>query len=340
MIRIVAVLLVVVATVVAWPAAGAPVPAEADVAATVDTSPGAALSGALSVHETDLETEVEARSLDAALMEANRSRDPSRARASILADRQEALRERLTTLEQQQEALLAARANDEIGDRAFQVRAVALRAEVRATQRLLTRNQAAAGALPADVRREYGLTAASYRALQDRSANVTADEVPTSSLVPTRVSAGYLQTMTWAGDWNDSTTWQMAWNRSTVSSEQLRRIDLAGDRHDALRSNRSALEQYDDGDDQAVQEALACAREEIDRAAAAIADAQAAADRGDGTAVQHHLDEARSHLRRAADCLVQGWEAATDDGSGSSTQTRESSWNDGDTWTYNSSTSS
>lgn len=331
MIRIAAVLVLVVATVAAWPAAGA-VARPAD-ASAVEDSPGAALSGAIAVHGTDLDSEVEARALEVALERANRSASPNRSRASVLAARLEVARERVGTLERRRVELVEAQSRGEIGEGAYRVRLVALTAEARAHERLLARSRAAAADLPSPIRREHGLADATYRTLVDRTRNVTAGEFAVGTLVDPRALAGWNR----SAGWNGSIAWNGSWTSANVSRALVERIDRDDRRVDSLRANRSALERYDDGDDPAVREALACARDELDRAAAAVADAREAAGHGNETAVRRHLDAAESRLGQAEECLVRGWEAAREDGSTGTADSDDSSWNGSENWTYDSS---
>lgn len=339
--RLVAVLLVVVAAVAAGPAAGVPtVGADARQAETADDSPGTALSGAIAVHGSDLESEIEARSLRVALQRADRAPDPQQARAMALAQHLDIARQRVATLEDRRAALVEAHEAGQISDRAYRVRATALTAEVRAQERFITRTRSAARALPNQTRVDHGLEAATYRSLLNRTHNVTAGEfAATSKTFDARMLAPWNGSMAWNSTWTASSPWNGSLNDSNISDAMAARFDHADGRIDTLRSNRSSLEQYDDGDDPAVQEALACARDQLDEASAAIDDARMAAERGDEEAMRRHLDDAESHLRQAAECLAQGWEAARDDDSTRSTDSKESSWNGSDNWTYDSSKS-
>lgn len=128
-------------------------------------APGARLAAVVGVGQAELEGELRTRALDLALSAAG----SDNARAAIVAAQLDRMRERLDTLAARKVALKAAHANGTLAESVYRARIAALAAEIRATERVLNRTDAAAAALPDAVLAAHGLDPAVVETLRNHA---------------------------------------------------------------------------------------------------------------------------------------------------------------------------
>ena len=166
-------LLVVATALVAVPTAMAQQTETNETSTNERIAPGAQLSGAVGVQGAELSGEVESRAYGIRVAQSN----SDNATAAVVAGQLNATDERLTTIEAEQAALDAARANGSISESQYQARTATLYAQSQSAQRLATQTNETASGLPAETLEANGVNVSAIRSLQDRAANLTGPEV-------------------------------------------------------------------------------------------------------------------------------------------------------------------
>lgn len=238
---------------------------------------GASLSVALSVHESDLEGDVERRTLERALEGA----DDDEARAALLAERRLRAERRADALAERRDRLRAERRAGNLSESTHLVRATRLAAEARQLERQLAAVEAHGEPLPEDVRRAYGIDEPDLNRSRARVAGSTdaAFDDAFEAIVGERESVDV-----------------RAESPSTVETE--RAVLEAAARAEEMSTLLEALESG------GLEGSLAeCARENVSSSRRATDRALEALDRDDGGTAESALVDARVDLRDAHACL-------------------------------------
>ena len=164
----------------AVPALGLSSPADthsqADADETVQESevaPGERLSGALGVHEADLEGDLDQRTFGIQMARAA-SED---AQADVVEERLAAIEERLSELEERRAALEEKREAGEISEGQYRASVARLAAETGSAASLTERTERAAGELPHELLEERGIDTESIQTLKEKADELSGPEV-------------------------------------------------------------------------------------------------------------------------------------------------------------------
>lgn len=259
-------------------------PASAGVAG--DTSEGnitsgASLSGALSVHESNLEGEVHERSINASV-EVTASDDK---RAAFIARSKEEMDRRITMLQQRRTELKRAHDEGHISDNAYRVQVARLTAETKQLLRILRILERQSEQLPTAVREEYGIDEAAWEQTRSDAETIVDEEFE-----------GTYRTV--VGDdvrRHGPPHEYFEQNVSGMIADTQRVHDMIDRYIDELRSH--------DGASQATIECMArnhtAAQEDIDRA-------RAAAEKDDTKAAETALFDARLDFWNIRQCMEDG----------------------------------
>ena len=137
-----------------------------------DLRPGERMSGVIGVQESEVEGELDSRSFEVRLAEA----DTDAERAAVIADRIERNEQRLTEIREQQRELRERRAAGNLSNGAYAARMAKTGATVESVKRTTNRSAAAAAELPDTVLAEQDVNAERIRALRSQSNELSGPE--------------------------------------------------------------------------------------------------------------------------------------------------------------------
>lgn len=137
------------------------------------TPPGTRLAGVVSVHEAELDSEVQSRTFGVRIARAN----TDAAKAAVVADQLHDSEDRLAELRQRKQALDDARENGSMSEGEYRARAARLHAETKTVQRLANETNAAASRLPAEALERKGVNATAIETLSHRASELSGPEV-------------------------------------------------------------------------------------------------------------------------------------------------------------------
>lgn len=253
---------------------------------------GSAVAGAVGVGASELEDDLQSRTVAVRLAAAENATAPNASRASVVAAELERARDRLSSIERQRAELRAARANGSIDADEYRVRSARLTAEARGLRDRIAFLKSVAGTLPPVLAEDDGLDPATFEALDRRSANLTDETdarlfravvgeyaVGTFDTAAENVTAEYDPPAAFA-------VRRAAANRS-LYREQLRLVE-------ARAGDNAPTE---------VEAAIDCSRSQLDAADGHLQAAREAVDRGDQSAAREAVAAARAAMDEAADCL-------------------------------------
>lgn len=169
-------LLLVVSTLAAVPvAAMAQEPATADERSVGNATvvPGAQLAGVVGVQGAELDGDVQSRTYELRVAQAN----TDAAKAAVVAEQLTDTRQRLAELEQRKGSLDRARANGSITAGEYRAKVARLHAETRTVERLVGQTNETAKRLPAAALERKGVDAAAIRTLSERANELSGPEV-------------------------------------------------------------------------------------------------------------------------------------------------------------------
>ena len=168
-------LLLVVSTLAAVPAATMAQETEAvtEPANENATAPGAQLAGVVSVQEAELDGEVQSRSFDIRIAQAN----TDDAKASVVAEQVNDSEARLDELQQRKQMLEQACENGSMSEGEYRAKAAQFHAETKNIQRLATKTNETASQLPTEVLEKKGISATAITTLSQRASELSGPEV-------------------------------------------------------------------------------------------------------------------------------------------------------------------
>lgn len=133
---------------------------------------GASLSGALSVHESNLEGEVHQRTINASVEGAHGDEK----RAAFIARSKQEMDQRITMLQERRTELQRMHDKGHISDNAYRVQVARLTAETKQLLRILRILERESEALPSEVREEYGIDEASWEQTRTDAESIVDEE--------------------------------------------------------------------------------------------------------------------------------------------------------------------
>lgn len=304
------------AVVLAGPASGAVASAPASGTATAPTvqasgavqaddsgnvSAGTAVAGAIAVGGTELEADLDSRTVAVRLAEAAEGITPNATRAAVLADELERSRNRLRAIEIQRSALRDARESGAIEPSTYRVLASRMAVDARALRERVAFLESAADDLPPSARADHGIDPAAFAFVDERTANLTDAETDR-----------YVRTL--VGDYTPRTFDEPAENLTEAFGGPSLAVEMAAADVSMHRERLRMLEERA-GEDRSAEAdaALDCARRRLDAADGHLATARDAVERGDESAATAAVEDAREELRRAADCLAEAREHLRDE---------------------------
>jgi hypothetical protein len=304
---------------------------------------GESFAGAIAVHDAELSGELRTRTFDRRL---DAAATPA-SRAALLAGTARDARLRLGLLTDRRTALREANRNGTLSDARFRVAMAELRAEARSLRGVIDRAAGPMTDLDPMVRADYGLENSTFADLAARADRLgsrngsryetTLDSEPvfdpaeglSSAWDDTRRRVADHGTLDrdmstydgidWSGTDADANETRTAVDDTTTddSLDSERRMTLL-----ALEGNVSRLDgvhghlaERADGDADAERH-LACARDALDTATAALADAERAIEDAAPDRADARFAEARDALDRARNCLTEARAALQDDDGG------------------------
>jgi hypothetical protein len=164
---------VTVAMVLAVLAGSVPAAASLAQQSSSDAEPGASFAGVVGVQESEVNSEVESRSLDQRLNAAG----TNESKAGVVANESEQLEQRLAELEAEKARLKQAYENGSISKGEYQARLAVLAAELRSVERQATQTADAAETLPDAALREQGANVSEVRSIAQQANRTGGGEV-------------------------------------------------------------------------------------------------------------------------------------------------------------------
>lgn len=268
-----------------------------------NVSAGAAIAGAVGVGASDVEDDLESRSLAVRLATADNGTDRNASRASVVADGLARVDDRLDEMEREEATLRAEREAGNLSTSAFRVEMARLTAEAQSLRNQLARLETTAEDLPNATRTAYDIDGERFANLEGRSTNLTAGG-----------RDRYVRTL--VGNYS-----LVDWRSANGTLDDDAELRLAVERADVNRSMyRQQLgflaEQVGDDRSEALDSALDCVDSRLSTADDRLDAAERALDDGRRATARSALREARSELDAAATCLEDARELLDEEAEG------------------------